>query len=179
METRTITIRELVEILKLQKKGTFSHFVIHTTPKMRKTNNPYFDKVTKVTEGNIYLGGNYETRVKNNTGIGDFTPEHNRVGEHIGEGMCILENTKLGRFYLQYEWFDEVRPKSQYIFNGDPIEKGLFEGFMNNYTPNQYGVNVQSVNVNNIKELTLNKVKYITTDPIPEQPMVITTEVNG
>ena len=170
METRNITVSEMVEILKLQKRGTFSNFIINTIPEMRKTDNPYFGQVIKVTEGNILLGGSYKTRVVNETNDVDFVPEKNKVGGHIGDGQCILENTRLGKFYLQYEWFEEVKPKSHYLFNGNPIEKRMFESFMGTYVPNKYGVNILSVNVNNIKEISFNHVRYILNTPIPCNP---------
>jgi len=160
MDTQKITISQLVEILKLQKRGTFINFTICTIPKMRKTNNPFFDKVTKTTTGNVLIGGDYSTRVENNTGVENYIPEKCNVGEHIGEGNCIIFNENKQRFYLQYEWFGEVKPKSEFTFEGNPIEKQLFESYMGTFTPNKFGVQIQSVMVNNIKFLTLNKVRY-------------------
>ena len=170
MTTTFITVKDLVEVLKGQKKGTFSNFHIETVPTMNKTDNPYFGKVTKVTKGNILLGCSYKTRVINETNDVDFVPETNKVGGHVGDGLCILYNENKDRYYLQYEWFEEVTPKSEYFFEGNPIEKRMFESFMGTYTPNPKGVNVLSVGVNNIKEITLNKVRYITTERMTENP---------
>lgn len=170
MTTQKITVSDFLEILKIQKRGTFSNFHIETVPTMRKTDNPFFGKVVKITKGNILIGGNYETRVKNETGIEGFVSEKCTVGEHIGEGNCVQFNEYKGRHYLQYEWFGEVKPKSEYEFEGNPIEKELFRSYMNTFVPNKYGVQIQSVNVNNIKFLTLNKVRYEMTDLLPETP---------
>jgi hypothetical protein len=155
----SVTTDELTEILKGQDKGTFGFIHMETKVRMNKTNNPFFDQITKVTKGNILLGNNYEKRVETETGIENFKPEECRVGEHVSK--CVLHNEKTGKDYLQYEWFEETLPKSHYIFDGDVVEKQLFESYMMKYTPNKYGVNFQSVTINNIKEIHLNKVQYI------------------
>ena len=162
-----ITVKEMMEILKLQKRGTFSNFHIETEPYMRKTDNPFLG-VVKITKGNILLGCSHQDRMRKVTGDSDFVSGTNNVGEHIGEGMCILYNENTGRHYLQYEWFDEVRPKSEYRLNGNPIEKSLFVSYMNTYVDRD--VKTQSVNMNNIISLTLNHTKYILTDKLPDTP---------
>jgi hypothetical protein len=158
-----VTSDELLSILMTQEKGTFAFLCMETKPKMNKTNNPYFDRVTKITKGNILLGCDYKTRVGNETENPDFQPEENKVGEKVTK--CIRHNEKYNRFYLDYEWFEEVKPKSEYRYNGDPIEKQLFESFMGTYTPNKYGVNHQSVTVTNIKEIHINKTEYVVVNP--------------
>lgn len=161
---------ELTEVLKGIEKGTFGYFEIRTNVRMNKTGNPYHDQVTKITKGNVYIGGkvdeddemvsHYQKRVINKTGNEDFTPEQNKVGEHI-EGTCVIFNERLNRYYLQYEWFNEVKPKSTFEFEGNEIEKQMFQDFMRPYTPNKYGVNIQSVMIQNIKEIHLNHVHYV------------------
>lgn len=159
---------ELTEILKNVSRGTFAYFEINTIPSMNKTGNPYYNKVTKITKGNILIGGkveedeksNYQKRVIKNTGNEDFVPEKNNVGNHV-EGSCVLFNERLNRSYLQYEWFEEVLPKATYEFEGNPIEKQMFRDFMRAYTPNKYGVNVQSVKMENIKEIHFSHVHYV------------------
>jgi hypothetical protein len=158
-----VTTEELTYILMTVEKGTFGYLHMETKVKMNKTGNPYFDRVTKITKGNILLGGSYQTRVQNETHNPDFVPEENKVGEHVSK--CVLYNENTGKNYLQYEWFKEVLPKSEYQFNGDIIEKKLFESYMSKYTPNKYGVNLQSVTINNIKECHINRMEYIVVNP--------------
>lgn len=156
-----LTTSELVEILKSVKRGTFCYFEIHTIPTMNKTNNPFFNQVTKITKGNILIGGNYKTRVKNsNEEIEDFTPEVCTVGQKIDDS-CVQYNERLDRYYLQYEWFNQVLPKSTFEFEGNPIEKQMFQDYMRSYTPNKYNVNIQSVKIENIKEIHFNHNHYI------------------
>jgi hypothetical protein len=68
-------------------------------------------------------------------------------------------NTRLDRYYLKYEWFDNVPPKSEYLLDEtDPIEKKLFEEYL--ITSNNV-INYQVVDINNLQEITLDKTKYI------------------
>ncbi len=152
---------ELTEILKSVLRGTFANFEIHTTPSMNKTDNPFYNRVTKITKGNILIGGEYQKRVANNTDNPDFVPERNNVGEHVGEGSCVIHNEKYDRYYLQYEWFEQVLPKATYEFEGNPIEKQMFSDFMRKWTGNKYNVNVQSVKMTNIKEIHFDHVHYV------------------
>jgi len=152
---------ELTEILKSVVRGTFAYFEINTIPSMNKTGNPYYNRVTKITKGNILIGGDYQKRVIKNTGNEDFVPERNNVGEHTGEGSCVIYNEKYDRYYLQYEWFEQVIPKATYKYEGNPIEKQMFSDFMRAWTGNKYNVNVQSVKMENIKEIHFGHVHYV------------------
>ena len=152
---------ELVEILKGVEKGTFGFFEIHTIVGMNKKNNPYFEQIKKVTKGNVYIGGNYKTRVENkDNDVDTYVPQECKVGQKV-EDSPIQYNERLNRYYLQYEWFEEVKPKSEFFFEGNSIEKQIFQDFMKKYYPNKYKINVQSVKMENIKEIHLNHVHYV------------------
>jgi len=166
--TKGITTNELVEILKMQKIGTFAFIKIETVLKMNKKNNPYFDRIIKKSEIRILLGSNYQNRVNNNlekeNKVNDFVAESCKVGQHVSECILYNENTKL--FYLQYEYFKEIKPKVEYIFNENIIEIEKFSEFVpEKKSANQNGllkkVNSITVKIENIKEISLNKIKYI------------------
>ena len=181
MKTKELTILEvttlqLVQILMTVVRGTFSNIWFETRPKMKKgrllksgewkDKNPYYDyikdrsSITKITKGNILIGGDYEKRMKKELNDPNFVSGENKVGDHVGDGMCILFNENTGKHYLQYEWFQEVTPKSTYLLDeNDPIEKSQFESYMGTFTPRE--VLIQSVTVDNIKEMTFNKTKYV------------------
>jgi hypothetical protein len=158
-----LTTMELTEILKRQERGTFCWLWFETKPKMNKTGNPYFNQVSKITKGNILTGNSYQTRVQNETENPDFVSKKCNVGEHISK--CVLHNDRTGKDYLQYEWFEEVLPKSEYRYNGNPIEKRMFESFMGTYIPNKYGVNFQSVTIDNIRECHMSGNQYRVVNP--------------
>jgi hypothetical protein len=166
--TKGITSSELVEILKTQKTGTFAFIKIETTLKMRKTNNPYFGLITKKSEIKILIGSNYQNRVNNNlekeNKVSDFIAESCKVGQHVSECVLFNENTQL--HYLQYEYFKEIKPKVNYYYNDNIIELEKFIEFIpEKTTANQNGlvkkVNSITVKIENIKEISLNKIRYI------------------
>lgn len=159
-QTIGLTTDELITILRTKKRGTFANFEIHTIPSMNKKNNPFYNSVTKITKGNILIGGDYSKRVQNETNNPDFVPEKCNVGEKVDDS-CVQHNERLDRYYLQYEWFEEVLPKSSFEFEGNVIEKQIFSDFMRKYTPNKYRVNVQSVKISNIKKIHFDHVHYV------------------
>ena len=158
-----ITLNEMLNVLNTINKPTFVHIVMETPVRMNKTGNPYFNQVIKITKGNILMGNSYQTRVQNETGNTNFVSQECKVGSHISK--CVLHNDNTGKDYLQYEWFENVLPKSEYKYNGNPIEKQLFQDFMGTYTPNKNGVNFQSVTIDNIKECHFNGNEYRVVNP--------------
>jgi len=152
---------ELTELLKTIEFGSLVDIHISTKVRMNKTNNPYFDLVTKHSNGVVFVGGNYKDRVEKSMDMekGSFEPEKNRVGDHVSK--CVLYNEKFDKHYLQYEMFRNRRMKTSFTFEGDPIGKQLFESYLVKSNPNKYGVQTQSVTVDNIKELTYRKTRYI------------------
>lgn len=183
-----LTTNELTEILKGKDKGTWSFLITETKVRMNKTGNPYFNQVTKKSFLNILLGNSYQTRVINKTGDTDFEPEENKVGHHVSK--CVLHNENTGKDYLQYENFNYksipnypknlIPSEPEYNFNGDPIEKRLFESYMSKFTPNKYGIIFQSVTIDNIKECHLDGNRYIVVNPVVRtgvENVTIPTEV--
>lgn len=164
-----ITKSELLNVL-LNETGTpFVHIIMETPVRMNKTGNPYFERVIKRTTGNFYLGGEYRKRVNNNRvkeGLPpDFVPELPKGKEHINN--CVLIDTKThSTHYIQLEWFEETPPhKVEYSFNGDPIEKQLFESYMvSKYKPVSQGlertVNIITPKLSNVRVLHINGQKY-------------------
>jgi hypothetical protein len=166
--TKAITSSELIVILNEVKKGTFANILIETNVRMNKKNNPYFGLITKKTEIKILLGSNYENRVNNNLDKEnketDFVAESCKVGGHVSE--CVLYNENTNLFYLQYEYFKEIKPKVEYYYNDNLIELEKFIDFVpEKKSANQKGllkkVNSITVKIENIKEISLNKIKYI------------------
>lgn len=59
-----ISRSELVDMLMNKKGATIATFVMQTEPKMRKTNNPYYGKVKKISRVNVMLNFHYDEGVK-------------------------------------------------------------------------------------------------------------------
>jgi len=166
-EKMSIGKQELISILNEQEKGTFVNLVTETKVRMNKKNNPYFDKVIKRSKCNYLLGMDYEKRVIVNyekEGLNpNFQSEECKVGAHISK--CVLFNEKLNSHYVMVERFDEIKPQVEYTFEGNEIDKGLFEDFMVKYTESkkqeqERKVNVLTFKVDNIKEISLNGNHY-------------------
>jgi len=178
MEQKPINIsqKELIDILNKIEKPTFTYIVSETLVKMNKgkTNdgnkehNPYHDKVVKLRKGRFLIGSDYEQRVNNNDkkegGEGNFESKESSVGVHISK--CVLFNEKLGRYYLSHERFPEVKPKNEYLFEGNTIDKMIFDKWISdtkNYEnqPQEKKVEWTTLMISNIKEISLEGNKYI------------------
>jgi hypothetical protein len=62
--------------------------------------------------------------------------------------------------------FDEVPPKVEYTFEGNPIDKQLFESYLvkvseSKKQPQERKVKVITPKIENIKSFTLEGIKYI------------------
>jgi len=163
-----ITQQELVTLLMGIEKSTFVHLVTETPVKMRKTNNPYFDKIIKRSSCNYLMGNEYEKRVNNNS-IKEGIEETFEVGELKGKkhiSKCVLVDTKTeSTHYLMVERFDEINPKVEYLMDGNPIQKELFESYMNKVyenksQPQEKKVMVITPKIENIKQISIGKEQY-------------------
>jgi hypothetical protein len=168
-ETINITKNELITLLSEIEKPTFTNVVMETIVKMRKTNNPYYNKVVKKSKCNYSLGVNYENRVNNNytkEGIENtFETEKPSGKTHISK--CLLVSDKDNSVhYVMLERFDEIKPINEFIFEGNEIDKQLFQDFMVKYTESvkqeqERKVSVITPKIENIKEISLNGMRYI------------------
>ncbi len=171
MNTNKITKNEMLVILSQVEKSTFINLVTETKVRMNKRNNPYFDKVIKKSKSNFLIGNDYETRVQKNESkeglTPDFQSEENKVGTHISK--CVLFNEKTQSHYLMVERFDEIKPQVEYTFEGNSIDKVLFQDYMTKVYESQKQeqerkVMVLSYKEDSIKEFTLNGQKYEVVD---------------
>lgn len=123
------------EFTKNVSRGTFGIGLITlTVPKMRKTNNPYFNRVHKATYmQNVALGYDYENVVNNRlekNGVdGDFKAEKPK-GKSWFEYPYILEADKDNSVkYLRCTMRKNTKSKSVFILDGKIVtdEKVLTE----------------------------------------------------
>jgi hypothetical protein len=166
----TINKVELLQLLMNIESSTFVNLVTETKVRMNKTNNPYFDKVIKRNKCTYLVGNDYEKRVNSNEvkeGLeGDFKSEEMKGKKHISKCVCVDTKTE-SVHYLMVERFDEVKPqKTEYICEGSPIEKQLFETYMtkvyeSNKQEQERKVMVITPKLDSIKEITLNGTHYI------------------
>ena len=171
-----INQEELISILNTIERPKFGYVVSETIVKMNKGKtkegnnevNPYHNQVVKVKKGRYLIGSDYEKRVQGNDikegGEGSFKSQESKVGVHISK--CVLFNEKLNKYYLSHERFPEVKPTSEYFFEGNSIDKMIFDKWIsdsNNYEnqPQERKVKWTTLTLTNIKEISLNGTKYI------------------
>jgi hypothetical protein len=151
---------DLVLITRPQMLGLFLgvtkpemiNLVTETIPKMNKTGNPYFEAIVKKSKCNFLLCTDYSKRVNNNRikedKENDFVPQAPKGKIHLSP--CVLTDEKTEtKLYLFVERFDEIKPKVQYFFNDEPIDKAMFQEFL----PKQYESNTQELD-REVKPLT-------------------------
>ena len=166
-QTLTINEQELLTLLKGIDKSTFINVVSCTNVRMNKKNNPYFDKVKKVTKSNYLIGNDYETRVQSNEGKEglekSFESVECSIGVHVSK--CVLFNEKLNTYYLQYELFKESNPTTEFIFDGNHIEKEVFNEYLvkkssTSRQTQERKVLFQTFKLPSIEEITLGGTHY-------------------
>lgn len=132
---------DLVLITRPQMKTLFMSvtkpemlfLVTETIPAMNKTGNPYYKEIVKKSRCNYLLCTDYGKRVNNNRikeeKENDFVPQAPKGKKHLSP--CVLTDEKTEtKLYLFVERFDEIKPKVQYFYNDEPIDKAMFEAFL-------------------------------------------------
>jgi hypothetical protein len=171
-QTLRITRTDMVSVFNNVEKPTFVNLVTNTIVRMNKKGNPYHDQVIKHLSSNFYIGSTYEDRVNNNRlkedKENDFVSSIPSGKRHISK--CILIDTKTEtKFYLMCEWFKRSYPKVSYKFQNDSIDKVLFEDYIVKRTESvkqdlDKKVNIVTYGMESIKEVRLNKTRYILID---------------
>jgi hypothetical protein len=176
MITQTLTIprSNMITLLNEVERPTFVHLVTETKVRMNKKGNPYHEQVTKCLSSNFYIGSSYEDRVNNNRvkeGVeNDFVSSPLSGKNHISK--CILTNTNQEngvKFYLMCEWFKRSYPKVEYKYNGNSIDRQLFQSFEVKRKESEKQqienkVNIVTYLIESIKEIRMNRTRYILTD---------------
>ena len=175
-EIKKISKQELINILNTIEKPTYTHIVSETIVKMNKEKtkegnkevNPYYNKVVKLRKGNFLIGSDYEKRVQKNDklegGEGTFQSQESKVGTHISK--CVLFNERLNKYYLSHEKFPQVKPTSEFLYEGNTIDKMIFDKWISDSNPYQNQpqekkVEWTTLTIDNIKEISLNGTHYI------------------
>jgi hypothetical protein len=170
-----ITKSQMIEIFKTIEKSTFVNLVTEVEVKMvqkdreTKEPNPYYGKVIKQNKGNYLVGNDYGDRNGTNQEKEGIDPETFEVKDNWFEHVtkCVVRNKKSPeKMYLQYEFFKESNPVTNYIFDGQTIDQVLFESFLSvksepTNQPQERKVYFQTYSMDSIKEFSLNGNKYI------------------
>lgn len=174
---KTITQRQIIDILNSIDKPTFVHIVSQTKVRMNKGGNPFYGEVIKRKSANYLVGCSYEKRVNNNRvkedKDQDFVAQSCTVGKHISK--CVLWNNNTKKYYLMVEIMNQSAdtPKTTYIFRNNEIELGQIKMFLP--TPSNYQsqdldntVKVITIALDNILQITINKQSYMIVDEVKQ-----------
>jgi hypothetical protein len=90
---KTISKQDLSNILSVHKGATAVSIITLTEPKMRKTNNEYYGRVTRLAERSGMIGGNYENSVNKQREREDI--ETHFIAEQLWQGKGVHVSSAL------------------------------------------------------------------------------------
>ena len=96
--------------------------------------NPYYGLIEKVSSKNYKLVTDYQQRVHNNLkkegkDPNTFVVESPKGKKHISKS-CLTDTETETKFYVMLEWFPEIKGQTEYEFEGNSIDKSLFEKYI-------------------------------------------------
>jgi len=153
------------------------------------TPNPYFESgiMNLSKKYKIVTGFDYENSVNNRLKregkeqnfVSGYKPTVDENGEvkqrevwfdMISKGLVTDKKTHQ-KFYLRYQFLKDSTVTTEYLYNGNPILKQLFESYMTKKSENSYSnqglddtLNFQVCDLNNILEISMGGEKYELTD---------------
>lgn len=162
-----ISQQELVQLLRDVKGAKPATILAITIPAMRKTGNPYVDKVTKMQTSNVFINFNYANNVntarfRNDEETG-FVAKPRHWGQRIA-GTPLVEHK--GNYYLECRFMKASTPI--YMIDGQPTQKSVLEPWLQESTSNaehqglteETEIIVRDFKLINVKEIKLDKVHY-------------------
>lgn len=134
-EMPSITKEQLINHLKNIKSSTFIGFVAKTIPKMKKTGNPFADKIIKLAHVSANVGFDYEAGVNRRREKegkeANFVAQSNWHKPVLnGDSITPLaEHNKTGELYLRC---NVLKSDSVYVNmeTGEIVEKESLEPFL-------------------------------------------------
>jgi hypothetical protein len=141
-----VTINEMLEVIKKQEEVNPNTFVgvkmktlfreVLQKTKDTKEVNPYYKEIFKVSNKTYRLVTNYEKRVKGNLekegkDPNTFVVDPLKGKKHISKSLLTDTETET-KFYVMVEWFPEIKGTTTYEYQGNSIDKSLFEKWISN-----------------------------------------------
>lgn len=162
--SKLITQAKLTALLQAVTGAKFATIVTEVPVDMRKTNNPFYGRVTKKSTANVTLNFNYRNSLNKSLSskVGRAVSAdviHKRTwGERVGKSCFIMHK---GQMYLEAK--RNAKP-SQIIYYIDGVEATANEiKQFNPFIPTKAepAVPMVNVHVNNIKEVKIDKQHFI------------------
>jgi hypothetical protein len=147
----------LLSILKSidSADGKFGYITVHTAPNMRKTHNPYVDRVTKVSTIQFRLQ-NYRSVKASFNGVtaDEVSVQPLSWAKHISK--FVIKHKTTGQLYFQLK---PERSHATYFVDKKVATPAQIKD-IKGYIPKKDGPPWISVKLDNIVRLSINKVKY-------------------
>ena len=123
------SIENLTEFVQSLVKGSFGIVIVtKTEPKMRKTNNPYFGRVRKITRyTNAAVGVSYsntiENRVERATGEKiEYQAEKPKGMTFVVANLILVSDTNPDQHYLRFQRRKNTTVETLYELDGKVVE---------------------------------------------------------
>ena len=175
LDFKGVTMSSMISLTPLEMKKFDEYWLVDENGKKKKNpnmvENPYFDKIFTYSERyKIVIGfDDYEDLVnkrRKNEGLPtDFVQQENWFERVENSRVLVTDKSTKSKFYLRYQYQKDSITNMEYRFEGNSIDKKLFESYMKEKTnyENQGGentLNFQVCNLENILELTFNGTTY-------------------
>jgi hypothetical protein len=171
-----ITKKIVETILSNCNKGTTTvSFISETIPSMKKRNNPFLDKVIKISNVGGMIGFNYENSVNNQLNRegkeGNFKSQSRKWGVKDSKFPFIIRHTKKGETEERYYLSVKVQQTNKFptyinVENGEEIPYESIKEFLNkSYKPStQNNVDKEVVErdyeISNLKNISIGGKKF-------------------
>lgn len=167
------TFCSLVSKVKVKMNQYLDYWVINEEGKKKKnpnpTKNPYFEEgiINHSRKVQIVTGFDYENsvngRLEKEGKEGDFESQENWF-EVVSKGLVTDKSTH-SKLYFRYQYLKTSTQDQEFLFQGNQIEKTLFESFMGKEsTYDNQGLDnplkFQVCDLNNIYRISIGGVTY-------------------
>lgn len=165
-----ITRNELVQILRNVNTPMFISFISKTPVVMNQYDNPYFEQGIQnlSRKFKIVTGFDYQNSVngrrENEGKETDFVQKDNWF-EVISKSLVVNKNDNT-KYYIRYQYQNDSILEQEYIFDGNLIEKQLFESYLRERSKYENQgldnpLQFQVCSLDNLLQISINNEMYV------------------
>ena len=137
-----VTYAQMIEVMTTIDHAQPIGIVTTTVPQMRKTSNPFFGRIMKLTDSHVFTNCNYRAMVdrrREKAGLEPGFVPSQRIIDYVrrtvnGKTTPVLDyTTKAGaaNVYLEVNFMQNLKTTSRYVLDGvTDIQKAEFQEFL-------------------------------------------------
>ena len=180
-QKRYVTYAQMIEVMMTINHAQPIGIVTTTVPKMRKTSNPFFGRIMKLTDSHVFTNCNYQAMVnrrREKAGIEPGFTAGQRIIDYVrrtvnGKNTPVLDYTnKAGSpgAYLEVNFMPNLKTTSRFVLDGvTDIQKSEFQEFLQDRSgsASHQGLSpadeviIRTYNIRNIVELRYAGTDYV------------------